>query len=122
MRCKGLRRDGAACGNTAKAGNKLCFWHARGEQAESKRMLARNLRTWNEKEMALILQGEARKFLRGKCSINHLEELRKTCMMIAELSGKKLSPLTKEKKSLTLPQKIKLADEKAKQKSLRRIK
>lgn len=122
MKCKGLRRDGLRCGNTAKAGNKLCFWHLKGEQAESKRMLARNLRTWNEKEMALILQGEARKFLRGKCSINHLEELRKTCMMIAELSGKKLLPIIEEKKSLPLSERIKRAEEKSKQKSLRRLK
>lgn len=58
MKCEGLRRDGKPCGNTAKAGNKLCFWHLKGEQAESKRNLARNLRIWNPEEMALVFQKE----------------------------------------------------------------
>lgn len=122
MKCKGLRRDGELCGNTAKAGNKFCFWHITTEQGQSKRDLARNLRLWTPAEMALVFQKEIRRFLRGKISESKLHELRRSLETVAVFSGKKFKPLDKQKKHLTLDERIKIADEKSKLKSERRIK
>lgn len=120
MRCKGLRRDGEPCGNTTRGKNKLCFWHLESEQAQSKRDVALNLRVWTPAEMALVFQKEIRRFLRGKISESKLHELRRSLETVAEFSGKKFKPFEKEKKSLTLKERIERADKK--QKSLRRLK
>jgi len=122
MICKGLKRDGEPCGNETRGKNKYCFWHLKGEQAESKRLLALNLRIWTPQEMGLIFQKEIRKFLRGKISETELHELRRAFETVAKFSGKKFKSLDKEKKSLKLEERIKLAEEKSKQNSLRRIK
>lgn len=113
MICKGVRRDGTPCGQTAKTGNKFCFWHLTGEQAKSKQDLARNLRLYTTKEMALVFQKEIRRFIRDKkYPESRLHELRRSFQTLAAFTGKKFKALDKEKKHLTLDERIKLADEK----------
>lgn len=121
MICRGRKRDGEPCGQTAKTGNRFCFWHLTSEQAKSKQDLARNLRLWTPKEMALIFQKEIRRFIRDrKYPESRLHELRRSFQTLATFTGKRFKPLDKEKKSLTLEERIKLADEK--QNKERRIK
>ncbi len=123
MKCEGFRRDGEPCENATRGKNKLCFWHAKGEQAESKRNLALNLRVWTPAEMALVFQREIRRFIRNrKYSESRLHELRRSFETLATFSGKKFKPLDKGKKNLTLEERIKMADEKSKRKLERRIK
>lgn len=120
MKCEGLKRNGEPCGNTTRGKNRLCFWHAKGEQAKSKRDVALNLRVWTPAEMALVLQRETRRFIRDNKSYteNQLAELRKTLETIATFTNKKFQPLdNKGKKSnLSLSERIAKAEQKSKQK------
>lgn len=122
MICKGLKRDGTPCGSATRGKNKFCFWHLKGEMAEGKRNLALNLRVWTPAEMALVFQREIKKFLRGKISETELHELRRAFETVVKFSGKKFKPLNKEKKHLTLDERVKIADDKEKLKQKRRVK